>query len=87
MRSINTRRKLVEEEGHHHAIKRGWRWKLHFENFPVLVRFFSFLLSITFTKARGMRNAMDVRLNKVSFALSDLPVGFNNTRILLVVSA
>ncbi|MEJ2703648.1 MAG: metallophosphoesterase [Sedimentisphaerales bacterium] len=64
--------------------KRGWRWKLHFENFPFLVHSFSFLLSISFTKARGIRNAMDVKLSKVSFALSNLPVGFDNTRILLV---
>jgi len=84
MRSISTRRKLVEEEGHQHAIKRGWRWKLHFENIPLLARFFSFLLRISFTKAIGMRNAMDVRLNEVHFAFSGLPVGFDNTRILLV---
>ena len=84
MRSISTRRKLVEEEGHRHSIKRGWRWKLHFENIPLLVRFFSFLLRTSFTKVIGMRNAMDVRLNEVRFAFSDLPAEFDNTRILLV---
>ncbi|MHC4123186.1 MAG: metallophosphoesterase [Planctomycetota bacterium] len=31
-----------------------------------------------------MRNAMDVRLNETSFAFSNLPAGFDNTRILLI---
>ena len=84
MRSISTTRKLVEEEGRRHSIKRGWRWKLHFENIPLLVRFFSFLLRTSFTKVIGMRNAMDIRLNEVHFSFSDLPAGFDNTRILLV---
>ena len=58
--------------------------KLHFENIPLLVRFFDFLLRASFTKVIGMRNAMDVRLNEVDFAFDNLPAAFDNTRILLL---
>ena len=84
MRPISKKRKLVEQEGCQHSIKRGWRWKLHFENIPLLIRFFSFLLSTSFTKVIGMRNAMDVRQNEVHFSFSNLPMRFDNTRILLL---
>ena len=84
MRSNSTRRKLVEEEGHRHSVRRGLKGKLHFENIPLLARFFAFLLRASFTKVIGMRNAMDVRLNEVDFAFGNLPARFDNTRILLV---
>lgn len=84
MQSISTKRKLVETEGHRHSVRRGLRWKLHFENIPLLAWFFDLLLRVSFTKNRGMQNAVDVKLNEVDFVLGNLPAGFDNTRILLV---
>jgi len=84
MRPISTRRKLVEKEGCRRSVSRGWRGRLHFENIPLLANVFDFLLRASLTKVVGMRNAMDIKLNKVSFTFSGLPARFNNTRILLI---
>ena len=40
MRAINDRRRLVEQEGHWHAVKRGQLGKFHFENSPLLMSVF-----------------------------------------------
>lgn len=84
MRGINVRRKLVEEEGHKHAVRRGLRGRLHFENMPWLVKVFKFFMAVSLTRQRGERNASNIRLAQVKIILANLPKAFNNIRILLI---
>jgi hypothetical protein len=84
MRPINGRRKLVEQEGHRHAVRRGLRGRLHFENIPWLEKFFDFLLKVTFIRSRGRRNALNIKLEHVKLTFANLPSAFDNTRILLI---
>jgi predicted MPP superfamily phosphohydrolase len=81
---MSEQRRLVEQEGHIHAVRRGRRGTLHFENMPRLHKTLELILRTSFTKARGVRNALDVRAEEVRIVLSSLPPGFDNTRILLV---
>jgi len=81
---MSERRRLVEQEGRIHAVRRGRRGALHFENMPRLHKMFEFLVRATLTKDRGVRNVLDVRSKNVEIVLSNLPAGFDNTRILLV---
>ena len=84
MRGMSERRRLVEQEGRRHAVRRGRRGALHFENMPRLHKALEFLLRASLTRGRGVRNALDVRAEEARIVLSDLPVGFDNTRLLLV---
>ena len=84
MRSMSERRRLVEQEGREHAVRRGRRGALHFENMPRLHKALGFILRTSFTRARGVRNALDVRAEEVRIVLSNLPAGFDNARILLM---
>jgi predicted MPP superfamily phosphohydrolase len=43
----------------------------------------AFLVRATFIKTRGVRNALDIKVRQARIVLSDLPAGFDNTRILL----
>jgi predicted MPP superfamily phosphohydrolase len=81
---MSEQRRLVEQEGHIHAVRRGRRGTLHFENMTRLHKTLELILRTSFTKARGVRNALDVRAEEVRIVLSSLPPGFDNTRILLV---
>jgi len=84
MRLINKRRKLVEQEGHRHAVRRGLRGRLHFENMLWLEKVFEFFLTVSFTKPKGERNAFDIKIERVKIIFANLPRAFNNTRILLI---
>jgi len=84
MRPINKRRKLVEQEGHRHAVRRGLRGWLHFENMLWLEKVFEFILTVSFTKLKGERNAFDIKIERVKIIFANLPRAFNNTRILLI---
>ena len=83
MRAMSEQRRLVEQEGHIHAVRRGRSGTLHFENMPRLHKALEFILRMSFAKARGARNALDVRAEEIRIVLSNLPAGFDNTRILL----
>lgn len=84
MRAMRKKRKLVENEGHVHAVDRGGRGKLHFENLPGVMRIFTFLLRVSLNKRRGEKNADNIKLEEVEIFFDDLPIGFDNTRILLI---
>ena len=84
MRAMRKKRKLVENEGHVHAVDRGVRGKLHFENLPGVMRIFTFLLRVSLNKRRGEKNADNIKLEEVEIFFDDLPIGFDNTRILLI---
>ena len=84
MRPINERRKLVEQEGHRHAVRRGFTGRLHFENMPWLEKIFDFLLTVIFIRSWGRRNAIDIKIEQVKLIFANLPSAFNNTRILLI---
>lgn len=84
MRAIHNRRRLVEQEGHRHAVRRGLRGRLHFENMPWLAKVFDFFLAVSLTRPRGERNAVNIKLEQVEVILPNLPKTFNNTRILLI---
>ena len=81
---MSERRRLVEREGRRHAVRRGRRGALHFENMPRLHKLLEFILRASLTRTRGVRNALDVRAEEVRIVLSNLPAGFDNMRILLV---
>jgi len=84
MRGISEQRRLVEQEGRRHAVRRGLRGTLHFENMPRLHKTLDFLMRVTFTRAKGARNALDIRAEEVQVVSGNLPGGFDNTRILLI---
>ncbi len=84
MQAIHDRRKLVEEEGHRHAVKRGQLGKVHFENFPLLMSVLKFLLRVTFISNIGHRNAATIKLERSEIVLDKLPVNFDGIRILLI---
>ena len=84
MRNINARRKLVENEGHIHAVKRGLRGRWHLENMPRLIRTIKALLRISPFYTRGHENALDVQVEQVEFVFDNLPAAFDGTRILFV---
>ena len=84
MRGISKKRKLVEEEGHRHTVKRGFRGKLHFENLPWLLKIFKFFLRVSFMQRAGERNAAEIKLESIEVGFDNLPSGFDNTRILLI---
>jgi len=73
MRSISRKRLLIEEEDHECAARVSWCW-----------RFLDSLLRIGCVKSRGLRNALNVRVEDVELIFSGLPKGFNDVRILLV---
>ncbi|MHC5060850.1 MAG: metallophosphoesterase [Planctomycetota bacterium] len=81
---MSEQRRLVEQEGRIHAVHRGRRGALHFENMPRLLRMLEFILRTSFTRTRGVRNALDVRVEEVAIALKSLPAGFNGTRVLFI---
>ncbi len=84
MRPINERRRLVENEGRIHAVKRGRSGRFHFENMPRLQRTLEFLLCATFTKWIGRANALKVKLEQFDIACPSLPAPFDGLRILLM---
>lgn len=84
MRSINARRKLVENEGHIHAVKRGLRGRWHLENMPWLIKTIRGLLRISPFYTRGHGNALDLQVEQVEFAFDNLPAPFDGTRILFI---
>lgn len=84
MKQISEQRRLVEDEGRHHAVIRGWRRRLHFENMPHLCKILNFLLTITCTKEIGRRGALATRVNQVEINFDDLPAAFDDTKILFV---
>ncbi|MFC1677343.1 metallophosphoesterase [Planctomycetota bacterium] len=84
MQPIHDRRRLVEQEGHRHAVKRGQFGKVHFENFPLLMSVLKFLLRVTFISNIGHRNAAAIKLEHSEIVLDELPVSFDGIRILLI---
>ncbi len=84
MQPINDRRRLVEQEGHRHAVKRGHLGKFHFENITLLMSVFKFLLRVTFIKKIGSNNAAAIKLEQAEIVMEDLPVSFDGARILLI---
>ncbi len=61
MRGISEQRRLVEQEGRRHSVRRGMRGTLHFENMPRLHKALDFLVRVTFAKAKGVSNALDLK--------------------------
>ena len=84
MRAMSEQRRLVEQEGRRYAVRRGLRRTLHFQNMPRLHKMLDFLVRVTFTKGRGVRNALDVMAEEIQVVLSNLPKGFDGARILLI---
>jgi predicted MPP superfamily phosphohydrolase len=84
MRSISERRRLVEQEGHRHSVKRGFRWKLHFENLPILSRVLEYFLAMSLMRRLGEMNAANLEVEEVEIEFGGLPKGFDNTRILFI---
>lgn len=84
MRSINRQRLAVETEGRHHAVVRGVRGKLHFENMPRLQAFLACCLKLSVLYVPGHRNVLKTHLCHVEFTFDDLPEAFDNTRILFI---
>ena len=84
MREISERRRLVEVEGRKHSVLRG-RWQgFHFENMPKVQRAFGRFLQVFNLRARGERNALEVRQRDVEFELDGLAAGFDGYRVLFI---
>ena len=84
MRPISKKRQRAEDEPHEHAVRRGRRGRLHFENMPWLEKLFKFLLRTLNIRRVGGRNALDIKVERVEFEFDNLPAGFDGTRVLLV---
>ena len=84
MRKINHRRKLVEAEGRVHAVKRGRRGRLHFENLLWLHRLLDLGLRLSFIKRLGVKNALNLEINEVEMGFDNLSEAFDGTRILFM---
>lgn len=84
MRPISEKRQRVETERHEHAVRRGQRGWLHFENMPWLEKAFKFLVRLLHMRSRGFKNILDIRVNRVEFEFESLPAGFDGIRILLI---
>ncbi len=81
---INERRRLVEYEGRHHAVKRGRRGRFHFENLPWIKSVLKLMLKLTFTEGLGRRNALDVQSEHIELKFKNLPASFDGTVILFI---
>jgi uncharacterized protein len=84
MLQINHRRKLVEKEGHLHAVKRGKRGKFHFENMPWIKSLLKIIPKLIFVGALGRKNALDIITEHVELKLIGLPEEFDETVILFI---
>jgi len=84
MKQTSRQRWLVENEGRHHAVIRGWRRWFHFENMPRLCKLLDFLLTVTCIKRIGRRGALATRVNQVQMNFENLPDAFDGTKILFV---
>ncbi len=84
MRSISDRRQLVEDEGCIHAVKRGRRGWLHFENMPWLHKIFKLGLRVSALFPRGAANVLDLRVEEVEFSFDGLAEVFDGMRILFL---
>jgi hypothetical protein len=84
MKQISRQRHLIETEGRHHAVIRGWRRRLHFENMPSLCKMLDFLLTITHTKWIGRRGALTTHINRIQINFENLPAAFDGTKILFI---
>jgi len=73
MRNICYKRLFVEEQDRECGVKTPCYW-----------RALEFFLRISLTRGVGLRNAFNVELENVELVFSDLPEGFDNTRILLI---
>ena len=85
LRKISEKRRLVEHEGRQHAVRRGRLGWLHFENLPFLAKLFKFIVHATFTTRRGVRNALDIKVEEVEFCFENLPAAFDGVRMLFLV--
>ncbi len=84
MRSISQQREVVEAEGHKHKVRRG-RWgKFHYENMPWLPTLVDWTLRLSGTKRLGRRHATNLTLERATFWLKTLPLGFDHMKLLLV---
>jgi hypothetical protein len=84
MKQISRQRHLVETEGRHHAVIRGWRRRMHFENMPSLCKMLDFLLTITHIKRIGRREALATHVNRIQMDFENLPAAFDGTKILFI---
>jgi predicted MPP superfamily phosphohydrolase len=73
MQAISESRLLVENQDHQNIVKTPWYWGV-----------LDFLLRVSLVRNIGLRNALDIRVEKVELVFSHLPKGFNNVRILFV---
>lgn len=73
MRAISESRLLVENQDYENKVKTPWHWGV-----------LDFLLKVSLIRSRGLRNALDVRLEEVELVFGHLPKGFDNVRILFV---
>ena len=84
MREINPKRLALEKEEKTHSIKYGLLSYLHWENMPWLAYVIWFLLKITGIYGWGLRNLLDIQLDKVEIRLKRLPAGFDGFRLLWI---
>lgn len=84
MRDISSRRRIVEDQGGGHSVKRGWLRKFHFENLPRFQRFFERLLKITHTHRIGQLNALKIKVENVQIPCNGLAGSFDGMRILFI---
>lgn len=84
LKPIAEPRRLIEQEGHHHAVRRGWLGPLHFENMPWLEKWIEWFLKGIGLWERGRRNVLGLRLEEVELMPERLPGAFDGFRLLWI---
>lgn len=81
MRSIPHNREVLELARHERFFTKTAKRKFHIENTSLLPATIEFLLTITSTKSIGLKNAENIKLNRIEFEFENLPEKFHGTKL------
>jgi hypothetical protein len=73
MRTISESRLLVEKQDREKKAKSPWYWGV-----------LDFLIRVTLIRNKGLKNALDIRLENVELVFDNLPKGFDDVRFLFI---
>lgn len=82
MREISEQRRKVEKEAHRHVVLRGWRGKIHWENFKRLERQIENGLKLVGLYKLGFDNLFDFQIENIEIPFKNLPEAFDGFRLL-----
>ena len=84
MRPISEQRRLVEERRRDMAIQKPRSGLLSITHARIFGKILRTVLKVFSLESAGLRNAMEIKVKKVTITMENLPAGFDNTRILFM---